>query len=87
MGYFGFMRSGEFTAYNVSDPTVQSTDVAVDKSPSVTRIKLRRVKTDLFGHGADIFVSKTGAALCPVSAILNYLAVRPVFEISANIFC
>ena len=79
MGYFGFMRSGEFTADNVSDPAVQSTDVAVDsrESPTVLRIKLRRAKTDPFGQGVDIFVSKTSAALCPVSAILNYLAVRP----------
>lgn len=79
MGYFGFMRSGEFTSDKTADPAVQSTDVAVDshESPKIVRIRLRRAKTDPFGRGVDIFVSRTGTALCPVSAILNYLAVRP----------
>ena len=82
MGYFGFMRSGEFTSDRSSEPAMRSSDVAVDshESPTIVRMKLRKAKTDPFGQGVEIFVSKTGVALCPVSAILNYLAVRPSGE-------
>ena len=47
------------------------------QAPMIVRIKLRRAA---LGLGVDIFVSKTGIGLCPVSAILNYLAVRPGTE-------
>ena len=53
-------------------------DVAVDdqESPSVIRIHLRRSKTDQFGRGVDIYLGATGDELCPVAALLAYLAVR-----------
>ena len=52
-------------------------DVAVDnhESPSVIRIHLRRSKTDQFGRGVDIYLGATGDELCPVAALLAYLAV------------
>ena len=34
-------------------------------------------RTDPFGQGVSIFMGKTNTRLCPVSAILNYLVVRP----------
>ena len=33
-------------------------------------------KTDPFRLGVEIFVGKTGNALCPVSAVLAYMAIR-----------
>ena len=79
LGYFGFMRSGEFTADSATEPAVLAADVAVDShtNPTVLKIKLRKAKTDPFGKGVEIFMGKTDAVLCPVSAILRYMAVRP----------
>ena len=80
LGYFGFMRSGEFTLQSPSSPpSVLVSDVEVDShvSPSLVRLFLRRAKTDPFGKGISIFLGKSGSTLCPVFAILSYLAVRP----------
>ena len=44
--------------------------------PSVIAVTLRVSKTDQFGEGTTIFISKTGTALCPVAAILAYLVRR-----------
>jgi integrase len=38
---------------------------------------IRRAKNDPFGKGAAIYVGKTGADLCPVTALFNYLKIRP----------
>ena len=83
LGFFGFMRAGEFTLDSrTASPSIRREDVAVDshQHPSLVRIRLRRAKTDPFGHGVNIFVSRTNVDLCPVAAILGYLAVRPQVE-------
>ena len=47
-------------------------------SPSTIRLTLHHAKTDPFGCGTAIFLSKTGHAyLCPVQAQLGYLLRRP----------
>ena len=45
--------------------------------PSYLRIVLWQCKTDLFGAGVSLFVGATGDTLCPVTAVLSYLSVRP----------
>ena len=82
LGFFGFMRSGEFTTSPSQDPdecTLSVSDVAVNsrQDPQVLTISLRRSKTDPFGMGTHIYLGRTGNLLCPVSAVLAYLAVRP----------
>ena len=80
LGFFGFLRSGEFTATCTSlAPSIRLSDVVVDDhlAPSVIQIFLRRAKTDPFGKGVCIILGKTDTALCPVVAVLNYLRVRP----------
>ena len=42
----------------------------------MARIKLKKSKTDPFRQGIDIFVGRTFGQLCPVAAILAYLAIR-----------
>ena len=79
VGFFGFMRSGEFTCQSSSgEPPILSSAVAVDShsSPSMVKIFLRKAKTDPFGKGIDIFLGRNDAPLYPVSAVLRYLAVR-----------
>ena len=82
LGYFGFMRSGEFTSDRTAEPAVLAADVAVDShtNPTLLKVKLRRAKTDPFGKGVEIYMGKTDTSLCPVSAILSYMAVRPKME-------
>ena len=61
-----------------SEHCVSVADIAVDSTqePSVIKIHLRSSKTDQFRQGVDIFLGRTGQDLCPVSALLAYLAVR-----------
>ena len=81
VGFFSFLWAGEFTTSGHFDPSrnLSCKDISIDShvDPSVIRIKLNHSKTDQFGVGAFIFLSRTGLDLCPVSAFLNYLTVRP----------
>ena len=81
LGFFGFMRSGEFTCSpsgNASDCTLTVSDVHVDSrtNPQMLSILLRRSKTDPFGTGTYLYIGRTGTVICPVSALLAYLAIR-----------
>ena len=79
VGFFSFLRAGEFTLTPRTDSfPVQVADVAVNShtSPSMVCILLCKIKTDLFGHGAYIYSGKTHKLLCPVVAIVRFLAIR-----------
>ena len=83
MGFFGFMRAGEFTLKSAEafdpDASLIPQDVAVDShtSPSMIRVHLKQSKTDPFRHGVSIYLGCTDSYLCPVAAILAYTAIRP----------
>lgn len=86
LGYFGFMRSGEFTHTTGSlPPAIQAADLAVDshESPTIVKVTLRRAKTDPFGKGVDVYFGRTNTSICPVAGLLQYMAVRPDSEKSA----
>ena len=53
-------------------------DVAIDShsNPTLVQLHLKQSKTDQFRQGAFIYLSRTGTDLCPVSALLAYLAIR-----------
>ena len=82
LGFFGFLRAGEFTITNDNsfDPHVNLSvgDIAIDShlKPSLMRITLKASKTDPFRHGVQIFIGHTGNELCPVTAMLRYVAIR-----------
>ena len=80
IAFFGFCRLGELlqTSTSVSAPLMLS-DLSIDShsAPSQIRVLIKRAKNDPFGHGAAVILGATGKDLCPVIAILNYLAVRP----------
>ena len=80
--FFGFLRSGEITVPSPScfDPSAHLclADISVNdaQQPSIIRLHLKASKTDPFRQGVDVHVGRTGSALCPVAALLNYLAIR-----------
>ena len=80
--YFGFLRSGEITvpSENTYDKSVHlnMADVAVDSitSPSLVRVTIKESKTDQFRRGVDIYVGKTSNQICPVGALMAYIASR-----------
>ena len=89
VGFFGFMRAGEFTSRPGEHPaplTVE--DIAVDDcaNPTMVHIHLKRSKTDPFRHGVDIYLGRTGRDLCPVAALLAFMAVRPAINGALFVF-
>ena len=82
LGFFDFLRAGECTIPddNSYDPTCHLgyKDVAVDsrEGPQVIRITIKQSKTDPFRKGIDLYIGRTGNDLCPVAALLSYLADR-----------
>ena len=76
--FFGCFRIGELTVQDTSSPTaVEVADVSFEGSPIRAKIHLRFSKTDPSGSGANVFLGFTGGPLCPVTALGNYLRVRP----------
>ena len=53
-------------------------DVAVDSltSPSMVQVHLKKSETDSQGRGADVIVGVTGASVCLVAAMCQYLRAR-----------
>lgn len=82
LAFFAFLRAGEFTCPSLSafDPAIMlvATDVQVDShtSPRSLTIRLKRSKCDPFGLGVLVHVGRTFGRLCPVAALLSYLAIR-----------
>ena len=80
--FFGFFRLGELLmdVKDAFNPAVNLAwgDVAVDnnENPQMIRIHLKKSKCDQFGAGSDTIVGRTGSTLCPVAAILSFIAFR-----------
>ena len=80
LGFFGFLRAGEFTVNCAFDPsihlTVQDLQVDAEVHPSSLRVRIKSSKTDPFRQGCFIYLGRGQAPLCPISAILTYLHQR-----------
>ena len=76
LGYFGILRSGEFTSSVLSSSPLEQSDIAVNdrSNPSYITVFLRRSKTDQGGVGTTIYIGRTQGRICPVAAVLDYLA-------------
>ena len=80
--FFGFFRAGEITTPSDSsyDPGnhLSLDDIAVDipEAPSMLQVHLKVSKTDPFRKGIDVYIGRTRDDLCPVAAMMAYLAVR-----------
>ena len=90
LGYFAWLRSGEFTCDHNFDPNQHLTDqdIAVDdySNPTLISVHLKKSKTDQEGVGVTLFMGRTGMEVCPVTAILPYLVVRRARFASGPLF-
>lgn len=79
VAFFGCLRLGELTATANTPSAISADGIAIDShsAPSVIRLSLSPTKTYPFGRGAVVYLGKTDSAVCPVRALLRYLAVRP----------
>ena len=82
LGFFGFLRSGELVApaEGEFDPGqhLSFADVSVDHSsrPGLLAVRIKQSKTDPFRQGITIYLGRTDTQLCPVAAMLAYMALR-----------
>ena len=82
VGFFGFLRAGEFTVPSVEafDPEVHLclSDLALDShtEPTMFCIRIKQSKTDPFRQGVDVFLGRTDAHICPVRALTQYIGTR-----------
>ena len=82
LAFFGFLRSSKFTvpAQDCFDNSTHLSpqDIAIDcrHSPSMIKVRIKQSKTDPFLQGVDLYLGKTDKDICPVRAILPYLALR-----------
>ena len=93
--FFGFMRAGEITlpSQEAYDPTAHLSfnDIAVDdpSSPTVMEIRVKASKTDPFRKGVSLYMGLTNNDLCPIAAMMAYLAIRgngdgPLFRFNSG---
>lgn len=80
-GFFGFLRSGEFTTPSAKfDARVHLAvdDVRIDRheNPKVIFLRIKCSKTDPFRQGHTIRLGLSGNRICPVRSLLRYLHVR-----------
>ena len=83
LGFFGFLRVGEFTARDGSSPlnpdiiSVHDISRAPGDPPNYICVHLRVSKTDPFGRGVHMYLGRTASVICPVAAILSFMTIRP----------
>ena len=82
LGFFAFLRSGEFTlpsgmSFNPQFH-ISPDDLKVDSldTPTQLFITIKASKTDQARKGVTLCVGRTGEEICPVTAMLTYLALR-----------
>ena len=82
LAFFGFLRSSEFTVPSQAafdmDTHLLPTDLAIDNktNPQLLTVKIKQSKTDPFRQGVTLFLGRTESPICPITAILPFLAVR-----------
>ena len=80
--FFGFFRAGELMLATEAGydegAHLSFQDISVDSltNPQHLQVRLKSSKTDPFRTGVDVFVGRTNSSLCPVAAVLAYLARR-----------
>ena len=90
LGFFGFLRSGEFTSpsQDLKECRLSVSDVSIDsrRNPQVLTVFLRRSNTDQFGAGSYIYLGRTGTTLCPVAAVLQQCCSSVSVPVNSSIY-
>ena len=82
LAFFGFLRVGEFTIPTESSYSpshhLSLQDISVDSrtNPCLLQLLLKQSKTDPFRHGAKVYIGAMDTTICPIRAVLAYLAKR-----------
>ena len=82
LAFFGFLRCSEFTVPSQEEYCQTShlslEDIVIDSrtSPTMIQVTIKQSKTDPFRVGCKLCLGKTGRDICPITAILPYLAIR-----------
>ena len=82
LAFFGFLRVSEFTIPSITSYNEEShlspADISIDdrNNPRLLKVKIKQWITDPFRRGVNIYLGATGTTLCPIKAILPYLALR-----------
>ena len=92
--FFGLLRSSEYTSQTPhlhTHSTLLLRHVSIAPDYSRASLHLPFSKTDQFGRGATVYLTSLPSTLCPVSALIHYLAVRsptpgPLFLFSDGSF-
>lgn len=93
LGFFGFLRAGEFTVNSTFHPSTHMTvsDVQADSlvNPTCFKVRIKCSKTDPFRAGCDIYLGRGVGLVCPIVALGNYLSQRgatpgPLFRFSSG---
>jgi hypothetical protein len=78
LAFFGFLRIGEITCNSAFNETqhlmVRDISLLPKSAPQYMLVKIKASKTDPFRQGQTILVGKSHSKICPVSAMLAYLA-------------
>ena len=83
VAFFGFLRCGEFTSRdNTYDPAVDLSlrDVFPAPQGQAFILRLKASKTDPFRQGVNIYLHRTGLAVCPWRTLTTYLRVRNILN-------
>ena len=83
LGFFGFLRAGEFTVRSVSTGNDEAPLLLSDISihcPTVVAVNVRCSKTDPFRVGVTLYLGATQDVVCPVKSLTSYLAIRSRVE-------
>ena len=78
--FFSFCRSSEVTVENEASYDHKShlsfNETMYVASPSVISLNIKCSKTEQGSVGCQVILGKTGDNLCPIAALLDYLARR-----------
>ena len=79
LAFFGFLRISELTVVRnqQSSHVLNVSDVSFQDNNQFLLLHVRFSKTDQYGHGSRLKLGRTGASVCPVLSLLQYLHQRP----------
>ena len=91
--FFGFLGVGEMTVQNQNnyDRTIHLflQDVALDSrvTPTIIRLIIKQSQTNPFRKGVRLCLGRTDSVICPVKAMLTYLAIYGKSTESLRVVC